>query len=86
VATVNPRVPKSTEEGVEIVRALAAKIADNEVGRMIFNDFLPNALAEGIIKTKPDPFVVGKGLEDIQAALDMCKAGVSAQKLVVKMA
>lgn len=60
-------------------------MADNEVGPMIFNDFLPKALAKGKIRPKPDARVVGFGLEEIQAAVDLCKAGVSAQKLVIKI-
>ena len=44
---------------------------------------MPQALANGSLKSKPDPFVVGDGLKDIQHGLDMQKKGVSAKKVVI---
>lgn len=35
------------------------------------------------MQAKPDPLVVGTGLEKIQEAIDRQKAGVSAKKVVV---
>jgi NADPH:quinone reductase-like Zn-dependent oxidoreductase len=55
----------------------------NEVGSAIYEHFLPAALAEGRYVSAPEPFVVGKGLDHIQEALERIKKGVSAQKLVV---
>ena len=46
---------------------------------------MTNALANGSFKCKPDPQVVGKGLESIQKAVDLMGQGVSATKLVVEM-
>ena len=57
----------------------------NEVGRAVFTDFLPAALASGEFRAAPEPQVVGKGLESIQEALDLNMKGVSAKKLVVTM-
>ena len=60
-------------------------LMDNEVGPMIYEDFLPRALAEGRYVAAPDPIIVGKGLDCIQAALDIQKKGVSAKKIVVSL-
>ena len=43
---------------------------------------MPHALATRQLKAKPDPVVVGHGLENIQNGLDAQKAGVSAKKIV----
>jgi len=58
---------------------------DNEVSRVIYEDFLPRALAEGRYVAAPDPFVVGKGLDSIQAGFDVQMKGVSARKVVVSL-
>ncbi len=55
----------------------------NEVGRMLWHDHLPRALADGTHRPAPEAEVVGEGLESIQTALDRLRAGVSAKKLVV---
>lgn len=44
---------------------------------------MPKALENGRLKTKPNPEVVGKGLQDIQHAVDVLKEGVSAKKIIV---
>ena len=58
-------------------------LKDNEVSRVIYQDFLPKALAEGRYLAAPDPHVIGHGLTQIPAALQAQKAGVSATKIVV---
>jgi len=58
---------------------------DNEVSRVIYEDLLPRALAEGRYVAAPDPFVVGKGLDSIQAGFDVQMKGVSARKVVVSL-
>jgi len=60
-------------------------LVDNGVGKVIYEDFLPKALAEGTYLAAPDPIVVGKGLEYIQAGFDLQKKGVSAKKVVVSL-
>lgn len=45
---------------------------------------MPGALKSGQLQPKPDPEVVGKGLESIQAGLERLKKGVSATKLVIQ--
>ncbi|KAI8630764.1 zinc-binding oxidoreductase CipB [Xylariaceae sp. FL1651] len=55
------------------------------VGKAVWEGFLPEALASGRYVAAPTPQVVGHGLEDIQAGLDMLKKGVSAKKLVISL-
>jgi NADPH:quinone reductase-like Zn-dependent oxidoreductase len=57
----------------------------NEVGPMIFEAFLPRALAEARFVAAPSPTVVGAGLAQIPAALERQRQGVSATKLVVTL-
>ncbi|RYP69570.1 hypothetical protein DL769_005245 [Monosporascus sp. CRB-8-3] len=57
----------------------------NEVGPMIYHDFLPDALARGRYQAKPDPRIVGNGLESLQEGVDVCRKGVSAAKIVVTL-
>ncbi|KAI0851732.1 zinc-binding oxidoreductase CipB [Daldinia vernicosa] len=72
-------------KGVSVKFIWGTDLMANEVGGMIYNDFLPAALASGQYKAKPEPQVVGKGLERIQDALDVNMRGVSAAKVVVTM-
>ncbi|WP_317229124.1 zinc-binding alcohol dehydrogenase family protein [Clavibacter sp. MX14-G9D] len=55
------------------------------VGAMLWERFLPAALAEGRYVAAPAAEVVGTGLEAIQPAMDRLRAGVSARKLVVAL-
>jgi hypothetical protein len=57
----------------------------NEVGPMIFEAFLPAALAEARFVAAPSPTVMGAGLSAIPAALERQRQGVSAAKLVVTL-
>ncbi|MES2021849.1 MAG: hypothetical protein V4460_11145 [Pseudomonadota bacterium] len=57
----------------------------NEVGPIIFEAFLPAALAEGRFVAAPAPTVVGTGLAQIPVALERQRQGVSATKLVVTL-
>jgi NADPH:quinone reductase-like Zn-dependent oxidoreductase len=57
----------------------------NEVGPMIYEAFLPSALAEARFVAAPDPMVVGEGLDAIPEALERQRKGVSARKLVVTL-
>ena len=62
-----------------------ATLMDNEVSRVIYEDFLPLALSEGRYVAAPEPSVIGTGLDCIQAGLDVQRKGVSAQKVVVSL-
>jgi hypothetical protein len=65
--------------------AFATTIVFNEVGPAVWDEWLPKALEAKTLKCKPDPVIVGKGLDKIQEALDRGLAGVSAQKMVVEI-
>jgi NADPH:quinone reductase-like Zn-dependent oxidoreductase len=60
-------------------------LKENEVGTLIYEQFLPSALEEGRYLAAPGPLVVGQGLESIDSALALHRAGVSARKVVVTL-
>lgn len=60
-------------------------LMDNEVSRVIYTDFLPQALADGQFVATPEPNVIGRGLGFIQAGLEAQRQGVSARKVVVAL-
>ena len=60
-------------------------LMDNEVGKLIYEDYLPAALAQRTFVAAPEPMVVGHGLGHVQEALDLHRKGVSAKKLVVSL-
>ncbi|MET0989451.1 MAG: zinc-binding alcohol dehydrogenase family protein [Glaciihabitans sp.] len=60
-----------------------SSLMDNKVGPMLWERFLPAALAEGRYIAAPSPDVVGTGLGEVQLALDALGRGVSARKLIV---
>ena len=62
-----------------------SSLMNNEVGPMLWGEFLPRALADGRYLVAPTPEVVGVGLEHVQTALDLLRRGVSAKKLVVTL-
>jgi NADPH:quinone reductase-like Zn-dependent oxidoreductase len=76
---------KSKTRGVPTKFIFGTTLIDNGVGKAVYADFLPEALAEGSYLAAPDPIVVGKGLEYIQPACDLQKKGVSAKKVVVSL-
>ncbi|MCJ1326570.1 hypothetical protein MMC10_003235 [Thelotrema lepadinum] len=73
------KYPKDVEVG-----AVFAHLEGSEALK-VFEDFLPQALESGSFKAKPDPLVVGTGLEYAQKAIDTARAGVSARKVVVSL-
>lgn len=79
--------PESLTKTVESKQVAAPSIAlqHKEVAHAVWGKFVPEGLASGQFKAKPDPLVIGKGLEKIQDALDKQHAGVSAQKVVVSL-
>ncbi|KAI1452177.1 zinc-binding oxidoreductase CipB [Annulohypoxylon moriforme] len=72
-------------KGVETKFIWAPDVIADEVGGMIYQDFLPKALASGQFQVKPEPQVVGHGLECVQEAMDTNLRGVSATKVVVTL-
>lgn len=77
--------PWEVPAGVEAKFVFGGSLKDNEVGGIIYEQYLPKALAEGKFIAAPEPFVAGKGLESIQAAQDIHMKGVSAKKVVVSL-
>lgn len=77
--------PAEVPEGISTKFIHATAIQHSEVGAVIFEQFLPKALAEGSFVAAPDAHVVGKGLECVQTALDVLGKGVSARKVVVSL-
>ncbi|KAH8691168.1 chaperonin 10-like protein [Talaromyces proteolyticus] len=67
-------VQPSTEEGERL-----------EQFRYWMGTWLRENLAKGVIRPSPEPRVVGKGLDAINAGLDMLLRGVSCTKLVVEV-
>jgi len=60
-------------------------LKENEVSKVIYEDFLPQALADGRYVAAPEPYVVGTGLEYVQTGFDAQRKGVSAKKVVVSL-
>ena len=75
------KVPSSV--GAKFI--FGSDLKDNEVSQLVYGDFLPKALAEGTFVPKPEPEVVGKGLESIQLGFDAQRKGVSAKKVVISL-
>ena len=76
---------KAKMRGVRMKFIFADTLKDNGVGEMVYQDFLPQALARGTFTAAPEPHVVGNGLETIIKAFDIQKKGVSAKKIVVSL-
>lgn len=74
---------RSRVRGIRARFVWGSSLMTNEVGPMLWADFLPAALAEGRYLPMPEAEVVGSGLESVQLALDTLRRGVSARKLVV---
>ncbi|KAI9752484.1 MAG: hypothetical protein M4579_005608 [Chaenotheca gracillima] len=79
------RIPEKLPSGVSAKWIFAVSIRENEVSKAIYETFLPQALAEGRFVAAPEPHVVGKGIEYVQAGLDALKNGVSAKKVVITL-
>ncbi len=71
--------------GVEARHIAGTSLKDDEVGPMIYKDFLPQALENGSYVASPPPRIAGHGLDALQDALLGLKAGVSAVKVVVTL-
>jgi len=76
---------KSRRLGVRTKFIWGSDLIANEVGPMIFETFLPTALAESRFVAAPRPTVIGTGLAQIPIALERQRQGVSATKLVVTL-
>lgn len=71
--------------GIRTKFIFGESLIDNEVGKLIYGDFLPAALRDGRFVAAPEPLVVGRGLESVQMAFEVQRKGVSAKKVVVAL-
>ncbi|KAF2481178.1 quinone reductase [Neohortaea acidophila] len=88
VATVLPdmmKYEKPLPGGVQLGYNYGDSLRHTAVGPAIWK-WTTDALADGSLKCKPDAYVVGKGLESVQEAVDLIKKGASARKYVVELA
>lgn len=74
---------RRTGVAFSVIRGTA--LADTDLSRVIFADFLPDALQRGAFVPAPEPLVVGHGLDCVQAAFDRHRQGISARKVVVTL-
>jgi len=63
----------------------AGSLIHNDVGPMIYETYLPKALAQDAYKAMPPAHVVGHGLGHVPEAMEQQRCGVSARKLVVTL-
>lgn len=88
IAGTLPDAPDFVEELAPAIKCkdtFCPEVMNNDVGPMIYREFFPQALEKGLIVPKPEPLVVGHGLEAVQVGLDRLKAGVSAAKVVITL-
>lgn len=71
--------------GIRTSNVFGSTLLANEVGPLIYVEFLPQALASGQFLPAPQPLVIGHGLDAIAAGLAQQRRGVSARKLVVTL-
>jgi hypothetical protein len=76
---------KGQIKGIKSNFIFASSVAHNEVGKAIYMYFLPKALEAGTFVAAPEQHVVGKRIENIQAAFDYQKKGMSTKKVVVSL-
>ncbi|KAF3395901.1 Zinc-binding alcohol dehydrogenase domain-containing protein cipB [Penicillium rolfsii] len=78
--------PKPSEYNIYRLSSYGIAYPPNEaIGVAVWETFVPAALESGQLQVKPDPVVIGHGLESIQQGLEVQKAGVSAKKIVVTL-
>ncbi|WP_445444640.1 zinc-binding alcohol dehydrogenase family protein [Clavibacter sp. km3a] len=71
--------------GIRATFIWGSALMHDKVGPMLWERFLPAALAEGRYVAAPQAEVVGEGLASIQPAMDRLRQGVSARKVVVTL-
>jgi hypothetical protein len=86
MGTVTPALMlRARVHGIRASFIWGSALMHDEVGPMLWERFLPDALAEGRYVAAPQAEVAGTGLEAIQPAMDRLRQGVSARKLVVTL-
>jgi NADPH:quinone reductase-like Zn-dependent oxidoreductase len=76
---------KTRVRGIRTKFIFGSTLMDNEVSKIIYEDFLPGALAENRYMATPEPYIIGSSLASIQAGMDAQKKGVSAKKVVISL-
>lgn len=76
---------KSLTRGVRTSSIFGTTLLANEVGPLIYEDFLPQALAQGRYRAVPEPQIIGQGLGQVQAGLELQRQGVSVRKVVITL-
>ncbi len=84
-ATTLRSMLRARRAGIRAGFVWGSSLRDDAVGPALWGEVVPRALADGALRPLPEPVVVGEGLGGIQPALDRQRAGVSAQKLVVRI-
>lgn len=74
--------PENLPGGVPAKMLFALTIIKNDVSKAVWIDYLPGALKQGKLLPKPDPLIAGRGLAEVQKAVDRHAEGVSAAKIV----
>lgn len=79
-----PSLPDDIQAKTVLAAFLLPGNGYEEVTRLVWESFVPQALETGRLKPLPPPLVVGKGLEAIQEGIDQNRKGVSYRKVVVE--
>lgn len=81
--------PSGLPDDVQVKMVFAATLLPghgyDDVTRITWEEFVPEALEAGVLKPLPPPLVVGQGLGAIQEGIDQNKKGVSFKKVVVEL-
>lgn len=62
-----------------------SSLRDDDLGERLWGEVLPRGLADGSLRAVPEAVLTGDGVDALQAAVDRHRAGVSAQKIVVRL-
>jgi hypothetical protein len=69
---------KAGIRGIRSKFVIGSSLKNTPVSTAIYADFLPQALAAKTFAVAPEPLVIGHGLDQVQAAFDANRRGVSA--------
>lgn len=71
--------------GIKAGMIWGGDLAFKPEGEKIMREFLQPALENGTFLARPEPQIVGQGLEKVQEAMEIQKKGVSAKKVVISL-
>ncbi len=71
---------KSKTTGVNYKFIFGTTLIDNGVGKAIYEDYLPEALADGKFVAAPEPVIAGRGLESVQKWIRQAEARLVSEK------